>query len=446
MVKPIRIFIDGKELINYTSCTLTRKKDDMTGQLTVEIFVGYYPTRPIVVNASVSRMVTVYVAGALAFVGKIDTRNNSPVKQNRDSKGRFTTGKSTDNNEGTMTPSFSPDGYRITLSARGMTKYLLDSSHEHPTSTILKTTNKKAIEALIAPWGYELDWQATEIDMPIVRFADGGRVVNELHAISNETCIFLYETRDGKIRAIDQQGTGTGDDLILGQNILDYSATQSEDQANSQITVKGQRSDPSIHGRDAVMRTKVIQDNWVTSRIPLKIQMYGDATDENLERRGKFEADQRAREAKSIAVEMFGFLQSNGEPWDIGGLHYTEIPAEGVFDVLEVSELNFSVDAKGTYKANLTLTPPASSGVAGSKLSGSGGFLANGIPGLLDAAAKGAARRALIGVTTEPGDYPLSWGAADLLVQPIVETVAQAVNMLLVDKVDDIPLKLPSEQ
>lgn len=444
-MKPVRIFIDGKELVNYTSFNLSRKKDDMTGQLTVEIFVGYYPTRPIIVNASVSRMVTVYVAGALAFAGKIDTRQNSPVKQNRDSKGRFTTGKSTASGDGSMSTGFSPNGYRITLSARGMTKYLLDSSHQHPTGTILETTNKQAIEALVADWGIELDWQATEVKMPVVRFADGGRVVDELHAISNETCIFLYETRDGKLRAIDRQGAETGDDIVLGQNILDYSATQSEDQANSEITVKGQRSDPKVHGRDAVNRTKVVQDKWVRSRIPLTIQMFGDATDENLERRGKFEADQRAREAKSIACEMFGFVQSNGLPWDVGTLHYTEIPAEGVFDVMECSEVNYTCDAEGTYKTTVTLTPPPSDGVAGSKLSGAGGFLANGVPGLLEAAAKGVARRALLGVSTEPGDYPLSWSPADLLVPPIVETVTQVVNKLLVDEVTTIPLNLPGD-
>jgi hypothetical protein len=435
-MKPFRIFIDGQELLNSTSANLSRRKDDLTGTLTAEIFMSHVPQRPVQVDAAVAREITAYVGNRLSFYGKIDTRRGKPV-QNRNKQGQYQSG--TQGDGGTFSGRLGASGYSVTLSARGSTKYLIDSSHQHPTGTMLKTTNKAVLEELIKPWGIKLDWQATVVDIPVARFNDGGRVLDELRAVANETCIFLYETRDGKLRAIDRPGTQMGDPLILGRNVLDFNASQSESRANSKIVVKGQRSDPKIFGRDAVNRIKVIQDNWVTSDIPLTIQFYGDATDENLERRGKFEADQRARQAKEVTIEAFGLLQESGEPWDVGILHYVEIPPEGIFEVMECTGVDYTIDAEGTLKTSITLGPPPSTSISGgSGALGSAGLLGQAIPGLLDALALGNARRQQLGVTTRPGDYPFSWGPANLAVD-IGQIVQQVASNLLLQDVKQPP-------
>jgi len=426
-MKPVRILIDGKELENYTSMSLTRKKEDLTGSLSVEIFVGYMPKSPIIVNAAVAREITVYIGGRLSFYGTIDKRDGKPVKQARNkATGQFEPGL--EGSGATLSGSVSSDGYKVTLECRGSTKRLIDSSHQHRTGSMLKTTNRKAIEELIRPWGLQLDWQATEVEMPVVRFSDGGTVFNEIVDIANQTCIFLYETRDGKLRATDKQGSQVGDPLVLGRNILDFNAEQSENRANSKIVVKGQRSDPNIHGKDAVERIKVVKDNWVTSDVPLTIQFYGDATDDALERRGKLEADQRAQQAKRISVTGFGVLQDSGEPWDLGILHYVEIPPEGVFEVMECIEVRYNVSSSGDYQSQMVLAPPPSAGVSGGS-SPSDALTGDQIPGLSDAQSLGKARRAQFNITTEPGDYPFSWGPAILSI-PIPE-IATVLNPLL---------------
>lgn len=420
-MKPFRIFIDGRELEGYTSARLSRKKKDMTGSLTVELFFAYVPQRPVVVTAARGREITVYVGGHLAFRGMLDKR-----------RGRSRSVESGEQGEADISRSISETGYQVTLTARGMTKYLIDSSHQHPTTNIKKTTNREAAQRLVENWNVELDWQAEETKLPIVRFSDGGRVVDEIQKLAVETCCFVYETRDGKLRVTDRPGTAMGSDLILGRNILTFDGEQSEDQANSEITVKGQRSDPEIWGKDAVeKRVKTVTDNWVQSKIPLTIQLYGDATDEMLEKRGKFEADKRSSESKQVTIDVFHVQQEGGAPWDIGLLHYVEVPPEGIFDVMECIELEYEVDAQGTLRTRLTLAPPPSAGVSGGVGGQIGGLLSNPIAGLLDAVARGKARRQQLGVTIEAGTYPSSWSGADLVASVINLAAAPVIENVL---------------
>lgn len=432
-----RVFIDGREVTGFTSAKLSRSKSEMTGSLTLDFFFNYVPERPVMVQAARGREITAYVGRHLAFTGKLDKRRGAsvPAEQLGISGGDVNT-------------SIGKDGYSVTLTARGKTKYFMDSSHQHPTTNIKKTTNREVIQKLIEHWDIELDWQAEEVKLPIVRLNDGGRVVDEIHKISNETCNFVYETRDGKLRVTDRPGAQMGSDLILGQNILTFSAEQSEDQANSDITVKGQRSDPEVWGEDAVIeRVRTIKDQWVTSKIPLVIQAYGDATDEALERRGKFEADKRASQSKRVNITVFDIIQPNGEPWDIGTLHYVECPPEGVFDVFECVGLDYTVDAQGELSTALQLAPPPSSGVSGGAASSGAGLLSVALSGFTDAIARGVARKRQLGVTTEPTSYPASWGAADLA-NVVINLAAQLTvpNVLLSDSVKQPPpLTLPDD-
>lgn len=385
MEKPLRIFIDGKELLGYTGATLSRSKDKMTGSLDIDLFFSYVPDAPIVTDASRGRDVAAYVGGHLAFVGTIDTRDGNITK----------------------------DDYSVKISCRGKTKLLVDSSHRHPTTNMLQPTNRDAIEKLIEGFEVDLDWKATNIDLDKLRFRDGAHIIDELIRIGTENAHFIYETRDGKLRVTDDTGRTTGEDLILGQNILTCSAKQTEAGAKSEIKVKGQRTKKDIRGVDAILdRVKTVKADDVRSTLPLIIQHYGDATDESLKRRAKFEADKRNAKTKSVSMDVFHVQSSNGDPWDIGQMHYIEIPPEGVADVMECTELTYTVEAQGTLKTSLTFTPLPSAN--------SGGGLLSGVDAVADAAQKGGAIKSKI--STPEGQYPDNWG------QPILTEVDFTVS------------------
>lgn len=447
-MKPFRIFVNGSELERYTSATLERKKDQMTGLLTVEVFYPNLPNAPVLVESVRGAQVLVYVGGELAFTGVIDKRRgkSTPATQDRDSQGRFTDMGGAESTEGGITTSFSEQGYSVTLTARGKTKYIIDSSHSHPTGSFKNTTDKKIIEELVKPHGVEIEWRGAEIKEQMVRLRDGATILTEVFSRCNENSHFAYENREGKIVVTDDTNGQIGDDFILGVNIMTFNAEQSEDKANSEITVKGHKQEKGTWGRDAIIPTKeIVKDEWVGANIPLVIQHYGDGSPEALKRRAKFEADKRSSESKNIEIKAFHVVAQSGTPYDIGTVHYVEIPPEGVFDVFECIGLRYSVDAQNELSTTLTLAPPPS---AAPSAPGGSSLLQTSDDPFADLKTRGVQRRIQAGVELVPGQYPASWTSAALSVIPaVLTTILTGVNSLLQPdtKPPSPPLRLPKE-
>lgn len=396
---------------------LQRQKGEMTGSLSVGIFFGYLPKTPQLTGAAHGKPVAVYIGGRLAFVGTLDKREGKGDRKKKDGGGSTRRGghsKGVHNSIGTghqagggpgIATHIGPDQYTITLSARGMTKGLMDSSHKHKTGTILGAKTRNAVETLVKPFKVALDWRAPVFDMDKIRFRDGAAVQREVDRVCDEYGYWRYETRDGKLRVTDQAGPEFGEPLILGDNILSFDAMQSEEQANDEIVVKGQRTRKDMWGKDAIVsRVKRFSDSWVRSKPrPVTIQHFTDATDEALERRACYEINKRSAASKDIKIETFHVMQRSGAPWDIGMLHYVEVPTEGIFDVFECTGLSFTVAPDKTLKTQLTLNPPP----AGCAQAVGGAFS--------DAVAMGAARRAMAGITqSDDGSYPQRWSSPDI--------------------------------
>jgi prophage tail gpP-like protein len=309
---------------------------------------------------------------------------------------------------------------------------------------MLKPTTKEVVEKLIKPFKQQLEWKGKEIKLDKVRLRDGARVVDELHRVATENCYFMYETRDGKLRVTDGVGSqdgGGGDPLILGLNILTFSAEQSEDEAKSKVKVKGQRSKKDKWGEEAVLKTfKEVEDSWVKDFVPHIVQHNGDADDDTLERRARFEMNKRSAQSKKITISVFHVQTPSGQPWDIGNTHYVEVPPEGIFDVFECTELEYSVDAEKELKTTLTLSPPPSGGSGAG--GGSDGF---GLGALSSMMNMGSARRSQSGISIIAGQFPAPWSPPQLSQLPLmtaVEAAAKVVNQI-VEEVKSPPLTLP---
>lgn len=344
MSKPVRVFIDGQELVGYTNLSLQRSKEQLTGSLSIGIFMGWLPNEPVYPVATKGREVSVYVGGYLAFNGVIDRRSDSGQRmQDADASRTLTIGA----NE-----------YSVKLTARGKTKYLIDSSHQHKTGTMLRVSNRDVIEELLSPWNLDIAWEADVIDLDRVRFRDGGFVVDELRRLATQCSLYLHEDVQGRLKVSDGPGTQVGEPISLGVNILSFTTDQSEVTERSQITVKGQLTKVGEWGTPAVIPTLLeAVDSAVKSFIPISVQVFGNATPELLDRRAQYEANKRTAQSKRITVEVFHVQQTDGKPWDIGGLHHVIIPPAGVDAMMEITEVTYNVGIN-ELTTTIVLTPP----------------------------------------------------------------------------------------
>src|SRR5262245_54863045 len=82
-MKPVVIAIGGSALEDWTEKTLTRKKENLTGELSVTIFAGAMPPLPMVREAMAGSEISVYIAGQLAFTGTVDKRTGTGAKKGK---------------------------------------------------------------------------------------------------------------------------------------------------------------------------------------------------------------------------------------------------------------------------------------------------------------------------------------------------------------------------
>jgi hypothetical protein len=124
----------------------------------------------------------------------------------------------------------------------------------------------------------------------------------------------------------------------------------------------------------------------------------------------------RAAKSKKIEIEVF-HVQSQGGPWDIGNMHYVEVPPEGIFDMFECTDLTYTVNADKTIKTSLTLSPPPSAG--GGEGFGLGSINFN----------TGGARRSQSNISMVAGQFPEPWLPPDLSVMPFMSAAESLTQM-----------------
>lgn len=442
----VTIFAGGAELDNWTDFTLSRSKEDLTGSLSLTLFMEYVPGSPVAVSGAVGNEILVYIGNNIAFTGKIDKRTGTGDKHGRSGTKDTPDKASNEKSSGTGSVSIGPNEYSVKFQARGKSKIFVDSSHKHPTGQMDAPTTQDVVNKLVEGTNVSVQWMATAIKLDKVRFRDGATLWEELQRVGNENAYFMYQTRDGQLRVTDDTGRTAGDPLILGDNILTFSAEQSEDNDRKEIKVKGQRIPKDKWGRDAVTTTvRDVTSATSTNEAPITIQHYGDGTPEALERRATFEANKRISSSKTVTIEVF-HVQSNGNPWDVGNVHYVEVPPEGLFEAMECTSLEYTVDAKETLRTKLTLAPLPTASVGGGSTDSAFGFgdIANTFVSTL--VSFGASRRAQFGVTYQPGVYPASWGSAELSItnpKKSVYTLTTLSSVLTLDSEEITPVRLP---
>lgn len=410
------IVVGGSSLRGWTNMKLVRERKEMTGALTFEMFFTNIPANPQIRAVAAGAEIQVYIAGHLAFSGSIDSRTGSG-KGKHSGHHQHSQGLNDRNLAGVDRSGRNPSGagvhayadaesYKVVIEARGKTKRLVDSSHDHPTGHMADATVPDIFKTLTKNFKVQVNDQTNDkLKIERAVFRDGAAVYTELHRWAKEHNHIAFEASDGKLNLTDDSAGGSGEPLILGLNILSFDATQSDGQGNSEITIKGQRSGLKYHGKEAVMNKIKIKNPSVSDYSPAIHQLNADASTDRLKKRAKYENDRATQESKKITVDVFSVQSTNGQPWDLNVTHYVEIPPEGIYNEFVVDSLTYFCEAKGTLKTELKLVPVAQSD------SGTGSASTS------DATAYGQSQAAAAGLIYKQGQFPSPW------IIPAIESV-----------------------
>ena len=107
------------------------------------------PSAPLARSAAAGAEIQCYIAGQLAFTGIVDRMRViwHPKGQGAKRRSRITS------SEISLSVQHRSDlEYTIKLSARGKTKRLIDSSHQHPTTNMMQPTTKEVVQSWLKPF------------------------------------------------------------------------------------------------------------------------------------------------------------------------------------------------------------------------------------------------------------------------------------------------------
>jgi len=342
---PVEIRIAGEKLIAWTAMTLEQARENLTGELSVQLFTADLPTAPLLPLAIAGADITVFIAGEPVFTGLLDKRLTS-------------------GNYGAcwcVNSSIGSAGYSMELMARGKAAILVDSSHFIPGGTIRNTTDREAIEKLAAQHGVSVKWNASENKAEKIVLRDGGLTINEIYRICDSNCHFVREDGNGNL-VITDQPDNRGAPIILGLNILEFHTEQGSDNSNDTVLIKGHVNKKGVRGKAAITEPRNTQyrsqDNNATGRNkPLTLQRYFENDAAGLERRARWELERRAAESNRVNVKVFDVIDQNGAPWALGKIYPLTVPTESIDGDYECIRINYSVSADAVAETTLTLAP-----------------------------------------------------------------------------------------
>ena len=333
-----------RELSGWTSLDLKLSKNATTNSASIGVFLGYMPDGPILDEVVRGQEVLVYVGSNLVFTGSIDRRKD----------------------EGDVSLEVGDDSYSVTLDCRGKAKALVDESYQGAT-TVLDTTDRQEIERLVSSLGLQLVWDAAETALSRVRYRNGAAVFKEIDRLAENSALYFYEDELGRVVVTDNAtAADLGDNIVLGENVLSFNASQLGDKERAAIKVKGVENVKGSWGRAAVVgRQALLQDDASKNKAAVTVNVFGNADDTTLQRRAAYEGNKQASLTKNITVNVFGVCQTDNEAWRVGGKHFVSLPPAGVSGVFEITDVAYTVQSDAKLTTKLTFSPePAASGAA----------------------------------------------------------------------------------
>lgn len=366
----ISVSVGGNTINRFTNVKWKLSAESTEQSADFEVFMEYAPQSPVFPWIKDGVDATVSIGGFVNITGAIESRKGEGDKES----------------------------YNLSFSVKSKTKKGQKQHAKLGKGQKVNTSAKKVADEIAKNGGLQIKYGASVEDVKIAQHICVGdaTVDKEIKDIWRDRGFLVYGDHEGKIRVEGDEEGETGCDLIVGVNVMKYSASQSDEKKRGKIKVKGTRVLTKETNRkgtitpdgSAKMKTK-IESEWV-------VWAMGDQTPESLKKRAKFESNRRDAASKEVEITTFGWLAPNGQPYRVNGKHYTEVPSESVYDMLRIKDISGSAK-KTEVEVEVTLAP-----IKGLSNTLGGGQSALG-------KARAAIRRNQVGAKLKEGEYPSPW-------------------------------------
>jgi prophage tail gpP-like protein len=217
------------------------------------------------------------------------------------------------------------------------------------TSDILKELGKNA--------GVKIKIDEIEDDT-VTRFTTTGltKTDRELHLLTRDRGIHIYENAEGEIVASQKGYNETGCDLVHGVHFHKIISKFSDEKSSNKNIAFGGRNLSAETDFEASFSPNQEKKSKLNNDGLLYIFASGDQTPKSLKSRAIYEANRRATADNEVTITIPSLLAPSGEVWLAMNKHRIVSPPHGLDDELVIKTVDLH-GAKETYEATLKFAP-----------------------------------------------------------------------------------------
>lgn len=186
----------------------------------------------------------------------------------------------------------------------------------------------------------------------------GESVYEALDRLARQRSLILYPSYEGNLIMERKGNVVASGELVQGQNVLRGSSTYDNSERYSRYIVKGQNPG-SISGLPSQNAAAIGEatDGGIRRNRPLIVIAENAVDNASAKERAKYEANIRLARSLSVNLEVQGWYQKDGKPWEINQLIFVNVPYLGIRNKLLCKKVKFTKGSDGT-KCNIELIHP----------------------------------------------------------------------------------------
>jgi prophage tail gpP-like protein len=326
----ISVSTDGGSIEHFTRVTWSISAESTEQTATFEVFMDAPPPSPAYPFIVDEAQATVMIGGAIAITGEIESRKGEGDKES----------------------------YKLSFTVKSKPKKGQKSHAKLGKGQKLNTTTKTVANEIAKNGGLDISYGEDVDDDKIEQHIAVGDTTtdHEIKNIFRDRGYLVYAHHDGTIRVEGADKGDSGCDLIVGQNVMDFSAEQSSEKKRGKIKATGTLTLSKDTNRKATLTPQGIQKMKSKIEGDWVVWADGDQSAKALKKRAKYESNRRDAAGKEVSFTLFGINAPDGKPWRVNAQHYCEVPSESVFDTLRLKSISGSA-TKTEIKVEVTLAP-----------------------------------------------------------------------------------------